>query len=434
MRHQCPLSVLPTLARPWRRAVMLGVLLTVLLAMSATPGGAVAEPRDSLPSFDDFQPRQDFIPPRSEQSPPADRAPAKPPGGQPGNPTQPNQAGQANPAAPADTAESDAAPARQRSLSRLLAEFRRARSDPRLRAELVDEVLARGDEATERLLALIQSELRPQLDGYRKQFMRQASAVARGQLGQVNLQEVLQLRQKVLALKERQGLTKQMIVAEADPAMARLREIFLVDRGKVLAASETLSATREELSATGRLWERCALDAYNRLPPGDTKPDSPPSFEDYLVGEEKLAVGLAVPMDARTRSVLAANARVARQLDPEETRAILALNLTRNLLGLNPLSTDPRLVAAARDHSKDMVRLKFFAHESPVPGKKTPWDRAKLFGTTASGENIAAGYRDGRAANEGWFHSPGHHKNMLGNHRRVGVGRAGTRYTQMFGK
>jgi uncharacterized protein YkwD len=68
-----------------------------------------------------------------------------------------------------------------------------------------------------------------------------------------------------------------------------------------------------------------------------------------------------------------------------------------------------------------------------VPGKKSFTDRAKLFGTSASAENIAAGYHDGKAANQGWFHSPGHHKNMLGKHKRVGMGQSGAHYTEMFG-
>ena len=143
---------------------------------------------------------------------------------------------------------------------------------------------------------------------------------------------------------------------------------------------------------------------------------------------------LSVPMDAKSRETLTANVKTARQLNPEEARTILALNLTRNLLGLPVLAIDLRLSVAARDHSKDMLKRKFFAHESPVPGKKTPWDRARRFGTTASGENIALGYHDGIAANLGWFHSPGHHKNMLGAHTRVGVGRVGSYYTELFGK
>ncbi len=81
-----------------------------------------------------------------------------------------------------------------------------------------------------------------------------------------------------------------------------------------------------------------------------------------------------------------------------------------------------------------MRRLKFFDHTSPLPGKTTPWDRAKLFGTLAASENIYRGAADGRVANRAWFHSPGHHKNMLGNHARVGVGRSGGYFTELFGR
>ncbi len=113
------------------------------------------------------------------------------------------------------------------------------------------------------------------------------------------------------------------------------------------------------------------------------------------------------------------NARLAEKLDPEEARAILALNLARNLLGLPALAIDLRLCEAAREHSQDMERLKFFSHESPVPGKKSFGDRAKLAGTTASAENIYAGAKSGKSAHAGWFHSPGHHKNQMGNSSRV---------------
>ena len=97
------------------------------------------------------------------------------------------------------------------------------------------------------------------------------------------------------------------------------------------------------------------------------------------------------------------------------------------------MAIDPDLTGAARDHSADMESLKFFAHESPVPGKKTPGDRAQRFGTSYSGENIAMGTIDGTAANQMWWHSPGHHKNMLGSHGRVGVGRSGVYWTELFG-
>jgi len=82
-----------------------------------------------------------------------------------------------------------------------------------------------------------------------------------------------------------------------------------------------------------------------------------------------------------------------------------------------------------------MERLRFFAHLSDVPGKRTPEDRAKRFGTTASGENIYAGSSAGRDAHQAWFHSPGHFKNQLeAGHRRIGVGRHKSHFTQMFGR
>jgi uncharacterized protein YkwD len=147
-----------------------------------------------------------------------------------------------------------------------------------------------------------------------------------------------------------------------------------------------------------------------------------------------MAIALATPMDPATRAILAYNSQLAGRLDPEETRCVLDLNLTRNLLGLAALKIDLGLTAAARDHSKDMATLGFFAHESPVPGKTGPDDRAKLFGTTASAENIAMGTLDGAVANQMWWHSPGHHKNMLGDHTRVGLGKHDRYWTELFGR
>jgi len=106
----------------------------------------------------------------------------------------------------------------------------------------------------------------------------------------------------------------------------------------------------------------------------------------------------------------------------------------RVLLGLNPLKIDPGLCSAARDHSTDMVKQKFFSHESPVAGKRTFQDRARKFGSAANGENIAEGQPTGAAVNQDWFHSPAHHLNMMNRHwSRVGVGRFEKTWTEMFG-
>lgn len=321
----------------------------------------------------------------------------------------------------------------RREVSRLMTQFRRARNDAQKRAKCVEQAAAIGRPAVGALFELIAREIQPELQRYRNQFHRQTALLSEEKIGKASMAEIVGLRASVLGLSAEPKFSKETIVARGDPAIKRLEETFLVDRSEVIERSQKLQSDREKLQALGGLWERCAVYLYEALPDDEDRPKRPPSFERYLQGEEQLATGLAVPMDPRTRAVIAGNAQVAARLDPEEARAILALNLMRNLLGLSPLAIDLKLVAAARDHSSDMQRLGFFSHDSPLPGKGSFGDRAKRLGTTASAENIYRGAHDGQTANQAWFHSPGHHKNMLGRHKRVGVGRAGSYFTQMFG-
>ena len=133
--------------------------------------------------------------------------------------------------------------------------------------------------------------------------------------------------------------------------------------------------------------------------------------------------------------VVAENVKHREELSEDEAQAMDEANRRRLILGLEPLAIDMLLVKCGRDHSSDMIKHDFFSHESPVQGKNKFWERAKNFGTTATGENIAAGYRDGMAVTVGWWRSPGHLKNMMGkNHGRIGVGQEKKHYTQLFGK
>ena len=138
-------------------------------------------------------------------------------------------------------------------------------------------------------------------------------------------------------------------------------------------------------------------------------------------------------MRAQARDVQQWNREQARSLPKDWTEGIEDLNRIRMLAGLTPLRTEVQLCKTAEDHSKDMTTLNFFAHESPVPGKKTPADRAQRFDTTAPSENIFMGSTSPLEATQGWFYSPGHHKNMMSpDHRFVGLGRYADRWTQLF--
>jgi uncharacterized protein YkwD len=121
-------------------------------------------------------------------------------------------------------------------------------------------------------------------------------------------------------------------------------------------------------------------------------------------------------------------------MDPEELKNLAKVNEYREAIGLLPFEADPRLVQAARRHSKEMVDKKFFSHESPTPANKDFGTRCKNAGYKAgAGENIAYGGGGGERTFWMWFDSPGHHKNMAGNTNALGVGRWNDHYTQNFG-
>jgi uncharacterized protein YkwD len=134
------------------------------------------------------------------------------------------------------------------------------------------------------------------------------------------------------------------------------------------------------------------------------------------------------------RAVTAQNARAKTTADEEERACVDATNRYRAMYGLRLLRLDERLVQAARKHSKAMVELHFFDHVSPLKGLEQPSQRCAAEGATYSAENIAYGSRSGEQTFLEWYNSSGHHRNLLGDHLSIGIGRFETHWTQDFGK
>ena len=341
-------------------------------------------------------------------------------------------------------------PQQRRQLEQVVAEFRRARSHDQ-RIAIISKAEILGPPAVEALTTIVTGELKPQLDEYRRNFFQAASTISAARAQPDQAAEIRELRAKALGVSQAPEFTKEQIEQVADPALAQLKKILAIDSADVLRASGgkpngAMLKQRANVLALGRQWQLCQETHWNlkaREKAGQKDAEKteqnklgakPTPFDEYLAQEEQMAATLAMPMDEATRQVFLENSQLAGQLDPEEARCMLALNLTRCLLGLNPLKIDPKLVASARDHSQDMVKHDFFGHQSPVEGKKEFWERAPLFDTTASAENIAWGLSDGAALHELWWHSPGHHRNMLREATRIGVGRYQQHWTQLFGK
>ncbi len=127
------------------------------------------------------------------------------------------------------------------------------------------------------------------------------------------------------------------------------------------------------------------------------------------------------------------------------------LNAERRKHGLPALRLDARLSEAARGHSRDMVRRRYFSHTTPDGlGFAERIGRTGYMRATRSwlvGENIAWGWRHrGTAARvvRAWMQSPPHREEILRpSFRDVGIGvvagvprplpRGGATYTVDFG-
>ncbi|NQU47360.1 MAG: CAP domain-containing protein [Planctomycetes bacterium] len=214
-------------------------------------------------------------------------------------------------------------------------------------------------------------------------------------------------------------------VWEDSPKLEERWNELVFELDDLLLVHDYLIAARAELLKDPKNWGGKSF--VKKLPP------DPTLYEESAFKTLDRAVRLATVMPERDVKTILANESDFPKLDADEIDGIIELNRIRVRAGLSTLRVDFKLCQAGRGHSQDMVENEFFAHESPIPGKKTPSDRAAKAGTSGGAENIAAGQQTGLGAISAWWYSPGHHRNMMGNHSRVGLGRFKNHWTQMFG-
>jgi uncharacterized protein YkwD len=225
-----------------------------------------------------------------------------------------------------------------------------------------------------------------------------------------------------------EGPMKPLLKSKSMPAVKELRKLIMPTPAEVLATAPVSLETQRKIALVLARFRDAVVDTA-------VLPDEEKAEASLLMKENELIAAVGdLPRDGLR--IMEENDKIAAKAEiPADERAgIRELNEWRLLLGLNALVIDPKLSEACRGHSEDMHKHRFFAHESPLPGKRTPWDRAANAGTKASGENIYMGSTSPASANKGWFYSPGHHKNMFKpRHTRIGLGRYQTHWTQMFG-
>lgn len=118
-------------------------------------------------------------------------------------------------------------------------------------------------------------------------------------------------------------------------------------------------------------------------------------------------------------------------------------NKDRAKEGLQPLSINENLVAAANMKASDMAAKEYFAHQSP--DGRMPWDFIKASGYSYiyAGENLAVNFDDSGEVERAWMNSPTHKKNIVNpKYTEIGIATAPGRYkgdntmyvVQMFGR
>ncbi len=319
--------------------------------------------------------------------------------------------------------------------------------------DAMDTLLDSGPKACSELAKHLAKNCQSLDDAYQKEWNRliedfegAAGKVAKGKLDKAALKRMAELRKTWLKTSRSKDLSKanvhnvcdqahdelktildvnQSAVWDAAPKLEKRWDELMLELDDLLIVHDYLIGAREELAKDAKKW---GGKSYMKKTPPD-----PTAYEDYAFERLDRAVRLATVMPEKDRKTILANEADFAELDSDEVDGIIELNRIRLRAGLSALRIDLKLVDAGRGHSQDMVEHDFFAHESPVPGKKSPSDRAAKAGTTGGAENIAFGQQTGLKAIEAWWYSPGHHRNMMGNHSRVGLGRFKSHWTQMFG-
>ncbi len=234
--------------------------------------------------------------------------------------------------------------------------------------------------------------------------------------------------------KDREG-EYRVVQMEVSRRCALVREAWQVDKHRVTVGS----SMQQELELYRWIAKKLVPLA------GEVVPSDDPWLWSLAAGDITTIRDVARDQSERdfldaSSAILAANTKTYDEMrksgtaSTEEVDLMVRTNAYRIEMGRLPLRIDARLVIAARGHCEEMTRLGYFAHESPVPERKTPSHRMRLAGYRGgSGENLAINNSPAGAI-EGWQHSSGHHRNMLAtSHKDLGGGIDGRNFNQNFG-
>ena len=99
-------------------------------------------------------------------------------------------------------------------------------------------------------------------------------------------------------------------------------------------------------------------------------------------------------------------------------------NRERAAASLPPLTLNAKLNAAAQGHARDMADHDKMTHDGSDGSTPAQRIERQHYNFRASGENVAEGQTSVAEVMKGWMNSPPHKKNILGDFKEMGAGRA----------
>ena len=170
-------------------------------------------------------------------------------------------------------------------------------------------------------------------------------------------------------------------------------------------------------------------------------PNKENSYKPYLLRKIALVVYTAILLFVNTfGGLLGIPQAMASSISP--ANIIQLTNQQRTASGLNTLTSNAKLAAAAQAKANNMFELQYWDHYGPTG--ETPWMFISQAGYTYvyAGENLAKGFRTAEGVHEAWMASPTHRENIMSvNYKEIGVavvegtllGKETVLVVQMFG-
>jgi uncharacterized protein YkwD len=122
---------------------------------------------------------------------------------------------------------------------------------------------------------------------------------------------------------------------------------------------------------------------------------------------------------------------VPNPADSFNVQILYYVNQFRVQNGKSALTMNPDMVETAAIHSQAMAQGSVpFGHDNF--DLRFKYVAAKLGGIDAFAENVAMGVMDAGQVVDGWAHSPGHRKNMLGDYNITGIATATAANGQIY--